>query len=240
MTGHELAEWFNITYKYYSNNRKQYLNKLKEFAEFKEIYGGVEILDIKIDIYVKNLNDDVEKYLDSVKNANDHITSISGMAEEWQQTDFQNCPFSTLKRRVRKAGEKAFGITVEQNSRGCYGSREYIWCIKNYSGPNKYRQFTDKEAKLFDELTEYFYKSDAKKAQKLALLDDIYENAEDEEMTKEDYFRFKSYINDNKSFKDIIQKFKDTTGKQIVRATQHDIDTVYLSCAWDNNKINND
>ena len=63
MKNAELAAWFNITEKTYTNARKAYLEKLQSFAEFTIVRGGVIINRILIDAYVKNLDDDVKLYL---------------------------------------------------------------------------------------------------------------------------------------------------------------------------------
>lgn len=54
MTGQQLAEWFGISYKTYTNSRKKKLEILTSFADFEEVKQGViKITAIKIPVYSK-------------------------------------------------------------------------------------------------------------------------------------------------------------------------------------------
>lgn len=229
MKNTELAAWFNITPKTYENARKNYLTKLETFAKFTVVRGGVMIDKIIIDTYIKNIDDDVKLYLQEVKNAEDNITSLTGISEVLcNQEEFSHVSVETMRGRMRRAGEKAFGITVEPESRGLYGSREYVWAIKLYDRPNHYRNFTEQEKKEFDALTEGFYSTSAERIQKEALLERAYR--EDNSMTKEEYFKKKEELGLD-TFSEVIWQFKIRTGLQIVHATAHEIDQEYMDSA---------
>ena len=117
MQNADLAQWFNVTEKTFKNARKSYLTKLETFAKFTVVRGGVMIEEIYIDTYIKNLDNDVKIYLEEVKKAEDNITSISGISEVLCATEeFSNIPLRTMEGRMSRAGKKAFGITVEENS----------------------------------------------------------------------------------------------------------------------------
>ena len=230
MKNAELAQWFNITPKTYENARKSYLTKLELFAHFTIVRGGVVIEKIIIDTYIKNMDDDVKLYLAEVKKAEDHITSLSGMSELLCSTkEFADVPVATMRGRMRRAGEVAFGITVDPESRGIYGSREYVWAIKLYDKPNHYRNFTTVEKQLFDELTESFYSTNIERIQKAALLEAAYRDSD--AMTKEEYFKQKENLN-LETFSEVIWLFKQRTGLQVVHATDHDIDVAYEESAF--------
>ena len=146
MTNSELAQWFNITLKTFTNDRKKYLKKLEYFAEFVVVFGGVSIQKVYIEKYIKNLDGDVKLYLEEVKKAEDNITSISGMSEALCATaEYSDVSIRTMEGRMSRAGKKAFGITIDPESRGLYGSREYVWAIKLYDRPNHYRNLSIQE-----------------------------------------------------------------------------------------------
>lgn len=225
-----LAAWFEVTEKSYTNNRLGYLEKLKPFADYTVVRGGVVIEKIYIDTYIKNLDDDVKLYLQEVLRAEDNITSISGISEQLCNTkEYSDIPLSTMKKRMNRAGKKAFGITVDPESRGLYGSREYVWAIKLYDRPSHYRNFSLEEKEVFDALTEGFYSTNVERVQKAALLEQAYRD--DSSMTKEEYFQRKEDLNLD-TFSEIIWLFKERTGLQVVHATEHEIDQEYMESAF--------
>lgn len=222
MKNSELAKWFNISPKTYENARKTYLNKLEPFAQFTIVRGGVMIERIFIDTYVKNMDDDVKLYLQEVKSAEDNITSLSGMSEKLCATEeFSNVSVETMRGRMRRAGEKAFGVTVESGSKGVYGSREYVWAIKLYDAPNHYRYMTIEEETAFDAILSGYYATEPERIKRAALLEEAFKT--DDSMTKEQYFKEKDRLNLN-IFYDVIRQFKKETGLQVVHATAHEID----------------
>jgi hypothetical protein len=207
MTNQELADWFGITLKTLTNTKKIYMERLEPFAKFKTVRGGVVIEEISIEKYIKNLNDDVRFYLEEVKKANDNLASIAGISEALiaNSPEFHDCSFSTLKRRMRKAGIKAFGVTVDPESKGIYGSREYAWVIKLYDKPNHYRHLTAEENELFLSLIKAYCADAPEKIQQAALLEEAYRSSDD--MTKEEYFTRKEALEID-YFVDIIRLFK--------------------------------
>lgn len=222
MTNEELAQWFGTTSKNnFQKHKTRFLEKLQSFAVFTPKRGGVDITEIIIPEYVKNLDDDVRTYKEIVETQPNHLTSISKIVSDLQCTkEYQNISSSTLQKRMTVAGKKAFGITSEKDSRGIYGSREYVWCIKLYSGPQHYRFLTEEEKKIFDELTSSYYAENTDKVQQAALLDNAFAKTD---MTKEEYLSKKELLGLN-LFSNVIYHFKDKTGLQIVRATRHEIE----------------
>lgn len=47
ISNEELAEFFEVTYKTFINNKMKYVNLLEPWAEYRVFPGGVEIYDIK-------------------------------------------------------------------------------------------------------------------------------------------------------------------------------------------------
>ena len=60
MTSKEIAEWLGITYNTYKKNVKKHLEKLDGFCDFEQIRGGINVKEIYISIYDKNLSKKVE------------------------------------------------------------------------------------------------------------------------------------------------------------------------------------
>lgn len=229
MSSRDLATWFDISYNTYRNAKAKYLEKLKPFARFQEVYGGVQIEEVYIPTYVKKLSGDVEVYLKCVKEANDNLTSITGMVEDLRQSNqWSDISEHTLRARLSRAGEVAFGTTKEEDSRGIYGSREYVWCIKLHDKPNHYRYLTVEEEKIFNDLIQTVYSSDVERIKKIMLLEETFKTSK---MTKEEYFEKKDRMNLN-CFAEVLGYFLEATGYQIVRATHHDIDPKYLDSAF--------
>ena len=169
-------------------------------------------------------------YLKEVQQSEDNITSLSGMSEKLCSTqEFSNVSLETMRGRMRRAGEKAFGITLDETSRGLYGSREYMWAVKLYDAPNHYRYLTIEEEQIFDTLVSNFYSTNPERVKKAALLEEAFKS--NNEMTKEEYFKEKERLNLN-VFYDVIKLFKQETGLQVVHATAHDIDEEYMDGAW--------
>ena len=61
METQEIADWFGVTKKTYTNSTSKYLEKLKEYAEFERVRGGVIIKKIYFSEYIKNYNSTTSK-----------------------------------------------------------------------------------------------------------------------------------------------------------------------------------
>ena len=84
MTTQEIADWFNISKKTFTNSAQKYLDILKSYADFKRVYGGVDISVIRFDTYVKGYNqyDDgyFNKEIERCVKEQKGLASISGIA----------------------------------------------------------------------------------------------------------------------------------------------------------------
>lgn len=232
MQNQEIADWFGITLKTLTNTKKAYMEKLKPFADFKIVRGGVIIEEIHREVYSKNLVDEAALYFEEVKKAENNIASVRGVTDALQlMSEFKDIPYETLRKRMTRAGEEAFGVTADPESRGIYGSREYMWAIKLYDRPNHYRELTEEEDALFEKLIENMYNIDARKIKVSMLLDEEFFNTE---MTKEEYKEHRERINymGINFFNDVIKEFKTQTGMQLVKATKHEIDYEYKDSAF--------
>lgn len=216
----ELADWFNIKPKSLTNSKVKKLKELEDFCAFEDLgRRGVKITEIYLPVYTK-LMKDVEVYKQMVEKQPEHLTSISAMTKELKKTkEYNDLSEKAIEYRMAKAGTVGFGITKEENSRGVYGSREYIWAIK-LEGPVYYRYFSEEEKQLFDELTVGLYSSNPDKIQKAALLD---ESLKKGEMTTEEWSEKKDALGLN-VFSEVLYKFREKTGLIVVRATKHQIE----------------
>lgn len=225
MTNKEIKDFLqlnNISDSNFSNHKDRYLKTLSEFCKYEKVYGGVNILDIYCEEFVKPEDKDVELYKEIVENTPNQLTSISAIVDTLNtKVEYKDTSDSTLKYRMTKAGVKAFGVTKDKDSKGIYGSRHYMWAIKTYDVKESYRYFTPEEKELFDTCTKQIYDKDIDRVQQEALLEQAFK--EDKDMTKEEYFRQKEILGLN-VFYDVIDLFMQKTGLRIVRATQHEIE----------------
>lgn len=222
MTTRELASWMGIKYETWRISPDKRWKKLMEFCQFDKIYGGAIIKKIKYPYFSKNPQQDIDAYYQVVKNTDNHLCTISGISEVLNKHDdnYKDLTIRQVQRRMSGAGKVAFGQTKDEQSEGIYGSRHYVWAIKESGRPNSYRNFTEREYELFKRLTASLYSDKSDKVIELALLDQRFRFNDD--MTKQEYFMAR----DQKEldlFYDVIALFKERTGLQIVRATQHEL-----------------
>lgn len=209
MTSQEIANWMGVSYKgTYANNPKKYLAQLDNFCDYEKVYGGIVIKEIYQDTYDKNIEEKYDRmYLESLIKHNNLIT-VSGTAEEQEVSRYQ-----MTKSRNRLFGDKPANINLA--NKGLLGQRTTIWAIK-LEGINSYRMLTKEEDELFDALINKIYgniKGEQVKALKLLEKECAKQNmtiAQFQEIRKEKGLDF---------FSEVIQKFKNITGYQLVSAT---------------------
>lgn len=229
----DLAQWFGMSYDSYRHKKVDKLEELRLYADFEEIYGGVIIKDIYQSNYIKNMKEiDSENYKNEVQNANQNISTISGMSEKFlleDKPEYKGLSDSQIRKRLTRAGNYCFGITKDENSEGRYGKREYQWVVK-LDGVNNYRELTEKEHNDFLELIQdklsINTKEDAERIAKLASLDEKFEKTD---MSKEEYLEEKKEILKKKNFFHVIQAFKVKYGLTLVDGTKH----ILKKCAWE-------
>jgi hypothetical protein len=177
MTGHELAEWFNVSYNAsYRKKTKKYQAILSNFCEFTPYRGGVEITEVYCPYYIKNMNCiDDKNFLEEIKRCEreqDGLASIAGVAEYWSTLDeYKGLNENQIRYRATKAAKRLFGTMSEGKSAGPAGTREYEWAVK-LTGLNWYRHMTADEHALFNSYTiEWNSKHTPEEIQRYALLD---------------------------------------------------------------------
>lgn len=227
----ELADWFGIAYSTFRKNSQKRLEELEYFCVFTRYRGGVEVSEIIFKQYIKNLaSKDSEVYLQLVKESNDCLCSLAGMARKliylYPET-WGKYSESQISKRLKKVGEAMFGKTnlpvyredQEEKYSGPYGYKEYCWAIK-IDNLNKYRFLTDEEHEKFKILLDSYNINKEDIAMK-----ELYDKQKRNELkngniTIEDYCLAMEH---SELFPNLLSKFKEITGKTLVRATYHDI-----------------
>lgn len=237
----ELADWFDIAYGTYRNQRKKKLEELKDFCDYDEVYGGVIIKEVYFDEYYKYQDDENrvlkvinDKYfnVDGQGTAYDELNSISGIAQVLQKQypkDYGNKTFGTIERRVSRVMKKCFGVITKENplAQGGIGVREYVWAVK-LEGDNNYRYKTREEDELFKEIIKAAYAENAKeRIEEEELLKDAMREriSLGEEVSFADYEnarrRGKYYVN----FKsEVLDVFREKTSCLLVRVTRYEVE----------------
>lgn len=132
MKNKELAEWFGITLKTFTNARKSKLEELKSFAEFNTIRGGVEIIRIIQPIYIKDSQKKkdfinsifTEEWLGRNNNALNTCTNVAREIKVKYNNEL-HLKDTTLENYVRETKRNLFGIPRIEN--GSMGSCSYVW-----------------------------------------------------------------------------------------------------------------
>ena len=219
MTSREIAKWLGISYNTYRNDIDKYLEKVAFFADFEKVYGGIMIKEIYISIYDRTLIKNTDKtFLQEVSSCNENLAAISGIVRKYKGRQNEH----TIRRQFTKSRDRLFGATDNSGkSNGIAGSREEVWAIKE-DDFNYYRSFTKEEEEIFDSLILSVYgAADVDKIKWSALLDKIYQ--ESDTMTKEEYFDLREQNGCN-FFSNVIMKFKELTGLQVVHANKYDVE----------------
>ena len=156
ITNAELAEWFGTTLKQIEHRKKQYLEKLKEYCEFKPVWGGVEIIEIYKFFYVKNKNyqivlENFEKYwspsgLDTCSHVGDQIYL--------EHQDELTTQLNTTQKHVVQVRNELYGKPFDEIG-GPKGKCKYVWCKKDETGTPQFLT-EEEEAIKKDLLTKWF------------------------------------------------------------------------------------
>ena len=221
MTTRELADWFGISYGSFRNKANEYLDKLNHFASFSKIYGGVQIEEIYVKEYDKNLFKSIDEiFIQEIADSESKLATISGLSRKYQAQ--LNLKDSAARKQFTKSRDKLFGtIKKDKNysTGGIMGNRSYRWVIK-VNDFNSYRELNQEEDELFNALITQTYSGiDPERIKAAAVLEKRFK---DSDMTKEEYFELKEVQGLN-FFYEVVEKFKVLTGYQIVCANLYDI-----------------
>lgn len=221
MTTRELADWFGISYGSFRNKANEYLDKLNHFASFSKIYGGVQIEEIYVKEYDKNLFKSIDEiFIQEIADSNTKLATISGLSRKYRTQ--LNLKDSAARKQFTKSRDKLFGTIKEDqdySTGGIMGNRSYRWVIK-LDDFNNYRELNQEENELFNALITQTYSGiEPERIKAAAVLEKRFKESD---MTKEEYFELKEVYGLN-FFYEVIEKFKTFTGYQIVCANLYDI-----------------
>ena len=144
MTSKELAKWFGRSYNTYKNKIDYYLDILSEYCDFEKIYGGVDIKEIYIEEYDKEIRPKAKRvYLKEVERTCGLMT-LSGLSRRSvAEGQFENSRQGYYL--FKKVGYCLFGDPNGLNEeKGSVGSRQYVWAVK-LDDLDNYRYMTDEE-----------------------------------------------------------------------------------------------
>ena len=167
MTNEEMAEWFGVTKATYVNSVTRYLKKLENYAKFKRVRGGVEVLEIYYSEYIKNYNfadgEYFNKEIERCSKEQDCLASISGIVRKAKRDieEFKELSDRQVERRFSDVALTHYGEYGDSEG-GLTGVREREWAIK-LGDYNEYRALSEEEYQLFVKIASIFYSKDAEK-----------------------------------------------------------------------------
>ena len=150
------------------------------------------------------------------------LMTISGIIHKYGNLSYyKEMSESALRRRFNKSRDKLFGCITEKGSKksepGLIGTREYVWAIKQ-GDYNQYRFMTDVEEEILNEFIKAAYSElTIEQIKNLSLLEQV---LKENEITVEEYFERKA-AQKLDFFNDVILKFKEITGLQLVCANYY-------------------
>lgn len=136
----ELAEWFNVVPKTFSNNRKKYLEELKYFADFEDLGGkkGILIKKVFIPVYAKKKK--VSRAYQIIKDnfhktwhSSGYDTAARVGSQIWKENEElqQLISEATAKQYVLKARTEFYGKVYDRNSYGELGICKPVYIARN-------------------------------------------------------------------------------------------------------------
>ena len=226
MSTKELAEWFGISYGTFRNKKQEKLKELQEYAKYEEIYGGVNIQEIYIDEYEKNLTDIRKIYrkgFEEVMNKNG-IDTIGDINEKIYYKYKQNLPTLTSAESGRHYATEVrnYGYNIPFKGMGKWGTCFYLWC-KVDEEKREFIELTEEENKIKKELMTKHFGSDEERDIMIAQMVDNGEISEAEayRMTRE--YRGLN----NKGFLAFKADLEAKLGCKITRATKFEKGVVF-------------
>lgn len=164
----ELAEWFQVTPKSFSNRKKYYLEKLKNYADFEEVKYKVHILQVYEDTYTKirSVNRRIahEHYDEAWPGPYEKpdLNTISGASNilYCKYEDQITVAEDSFYRYVLKETRVRYGTGKENDKGGTDGYRIFLWCtIDEETG--RMRELNEGERKLLNELKQKYYDTES-------------------------------------------------------------------------------
>jgi len=167
----ELAEWFQISYSTFRKKKDQKIEELKLYAEFEEVYGGVNILKI--------IDDGNKKY--TKESRRNYEIVKSSFDQEWSNNGIDSCANVAVKIYDKHKNELTITDKTTEKyalrartelygkpfvSVGELGSCSYLWCRREFDEKTNtiiYTEFTDEEQAIKKELMKKYFSTDVEK-----------------------------------------------------------------------------
>lgn len=128
MSNKELAEWLEIKQRSFEKKKKKYLNYLKEYCEFEDVRGGVNITAITYELNKKgNAHRFAEQEMRSKWGSGLNSCSYVGRDIWFDHSEELNCEISTMVYHVRQVREERYGSPSKQTA-GTEGECFYVKC----------------------------------------------------------------------------------------------------------------
>ena len=226
MSTKELAEWFGISYGSFRTLKNKKLEELKNYADFKEVYGGVEIICIRKLTYNKKDNQIRQIYEQGFEELRQPIDTVSNINNQIYEKYHDKLPTLSSAEsgyhyaiEVRNAN---YGIPFKSN--GKRGNCYYLWCKVEQKGNELYFiQFNEEEEKIKQELLKKHFGTKVEKDLLIA------EMVACGEISKEDAFDIMmEYRNLNaQGFMGFLKALEAEIGAKVVKATKFE-ETLYF------------
>ena len=227
MTNSELAEWFGIKERSFKNNKKKKLEELRNFADFEECKGKVNIINIKMDEYSKGYSSNYNKIKDKIDDC-------------WSQDGIDTCKRVSLEivnelKEIALKESTIYNYTCHGKNElyghswmndGQIGSCYYLWCKTSGEGVNqKFERFTEEEEAIKKDLLRKYY-GDTTEKQLLVL-----EMIENGEINKEDAWDVLSALTNmtGSSFTVFLHELEEKIGSKVTKVTYVERKNNFLS-----------
>lgn len=214
ISNQELASWFEITPKTYSNHRKKYLQKLQDYCEFTPCRGGIVITKIFQPYYTKNKNyqiteDNFNNYWSST--GLDTCTHVGSQIYQdfKEQLTVKEITVINHTRQVRNKKFNKPNSLIPGPEGYCY----YILCTKDNNGTPVL--LTTEQEKIKNQLLIKWFGTTEEKT---VLIQTMLDN---NEITPEEAWEaYSEMISLPQQYINFLQEFQELTGVWLIKGTQ--------------------
>lgn len=223
MTTKQLAQWMNIGYGSFRNNKDRYLKRLSDFCQFEPIYGGVMITEIYDEEYDKCAPQDKQIFLKEIYEANEGLSSVAGVSRkvQFENEYYAKMDEGKIERKFRKVNKGLFGDFGKgqdkvKEAKGKCGSRKWVYAIK-IDDYNHYRTLTKEQQDVFRHIVKSVYGNETEKIMESMLLEEAFKETD---MSKEEYLLKRERF-DLDLFPQMLKQFRKQTGLVITRVQNY-------------------